>query len=141
VKPQPEVDFFDAFAAEHGDYDVLGEGAYRRLLSRFEFLRTGHSPLMWLYRSPHSPLHSKAGKMENEVFLMRSQLRTELRQAGLDGISVQGVGGITYRYVECRVARTFLPLYNLYESLLRISPLENWLGTFLISFDTKPTRR
>lgn len=28
-----EVDFFDKFEAEHGDYDVLAESAYRRILS------------------------------------------------------------------------------------------------------------
>ena len=27
-----EIDFFDRFTAEHGEYDVLGEGAYRRLV-------------------------------------------------------------------------------------------------------------
>jgi len=30
-----EVEFFDHFAAEHGEYDVLGEGAYRRLTDLF----------------------------------------------------------------------------------------------------------
>jgi ubiquinone/menaquinone biosynthesis C-methylase UbiE len=38
VKPQAEVDFFDGFADDHGEYDVLGDGAYRRLLHAFESL-------------------------------------------------------------------------------------------------------
>ena len=33
-----EVEFFDQFEAEHGDYDVLGDLAYRRLLSCFRRL-------------------------------------------------------------------------------------------------------
>jgi ubiquinone/menaquinone biosynthesis C-methylase UbiE len=32
---QIESDFFDAFESKYGDYDVLGELAYRRLLDRF----------------------------------------------------------------------------------------------------------
>jgi SAM-dependent methyltransferase len=245
VKPQDEVKFFDGFVEEHGDYDVLGSGAYNQLLFQFgslckprpnescmdcgcgtgaftrrllkfdldltgidispqsirsaqaqavrenyivgdisqlamddhtvdivvfsgvlhhfpepqfrkkilseayRVLRPGgrvfgfdpsaHSPSMWLYRSPSSPFYSKAGKTDNEVLLTRDQLSSELAQAGFEGISVQGAGGITYRYVEGRVARALLPLYNVYEKLLKMSHLENWLGTFLISFGTKPS--
>lgn len=246
MKPQAEVDFFDDFAEEHGDYDVLGEAAYKRLLWRFErmchpgarekcvdcgcgtgaftrrllkfdlqllgidisprsvraaqaratremyqvgdiaslavadesfdiavfsgvlhhfpderfrrkilseayrilkpggkvfgFDPSAHSPSMWLYRSPTSPIHSKVGKTENEVLLTRGQLSDELRGAGFESVAIQGIGGITYRYVEGRVARACLPLYNLYETLLSISPFENSLGTFLISFGSKPIR-
>jgi ubiquinone/menaquinone biosynthesis C-methylase UbiE len=243
VKPQDEVKFFDGFVEEHGDYDVLGSGAYKRLLSRFSSLckprphetcvdcgcgtgaftrrllrfeldltgvdispqsilsaqaqstrenymvgditnlamadlsvdivvfsgvlhhfpdsqfrnrilceayrvlkpggrvfgfdPSAHSPSMWLYRSPSSPFFSKIGKTDNEVLLSRDQLRSEFAQAGFQGISIRGAGGITYRYVEGRVARALLPIYNLYEELLNISPLQNRLGTFLISFGTK----
>jgi ubiquinone/menaquinone biosynthesis C-methylase UbiE len=247
VKPQAEVEFFDRFAESHEEYDVLGEGAYERLLGEFSLLckpgggevcvdcgcgtgaftrrlrkfnlqltgvdispksirsaqsRSGgenyvvgdirrlemadgsvdiavfsgvlhhfpgaeprgellreafrvlkpggrvfgfdpsaHSPSMWLYRSPASPLYSDVGKTENEVLLTRQQLETELREAGFEGIRVGGAGGITYRYVEGRVARAFLPVYNIYEKLLRMSPLEARLGTFLISFGRKSQNR
>ena len=244
MKPEAEVEFFDGFAGAHGDYDVLGEGAYRQLTARFEdlchphagetcvdcgcgtgaftrrllrfdldllgidispasiqsakaqatrerydvgdiarlaindanidivvfsgvlhhlpesslrkeifreafrvlkpggkvfgFDPSAHSPSMWLYRSPSSPLYSNVGKTENEVLLTRTQLQRELSSSGFTEISVRGIGGITYRYVEGRIARIFLPLYNAYEMLLKISPLENRLGTFLISFGKKP---
>jgi SAM-dependent methyltransferase len=244
VKPQAEVSFFDGFVGEHGDYDVLGDAAYRRLLSQFEILceprpgevcidcgcgtgaftrrllkfdlrltgidisprsidsaqaratresyRVGdimqlpmpdggadisvysgvlhhfpepqfrrkilaeafrvlkpggrvfafdpsaHSPSMWLYRSPSSPFYSRVGKTENEVLLTRDELAAELREAGFGDVRVRGVAGITYRYVEGRVARSLLPLYNVYERLLRMSPLENRLGTFLISSGKVP---
>lgn len=36
MNTQIESDFFDAFESKYGDYDVLGEMAYRRLLKRFE---------------------------------------------------------------------------------------------------------
>jgi len=243
VKRQAEVDFFDGFVEDHGEYDVLGDGAYRRLLHMFESLckpgraevcldcgcgtgaftrrllqldlnltgidisprsirsaqsratcetykvgdlaqldvpaesvdiavfsgvlhhfperedrnrilgeafrvlkpggrifgfdPSAHSPSMWLYRSPSSPFYSPIGKTENEILLTRCQLESDLRQAGFEGVSIRGLGGITYKYVEGRVARVFLPLYNIYEKLLRMSPLEKRMGTFLISFGRK----
>ena len=248
VKPQAEIEFFDRFVEQHEEYDVLGEGAYARLLGEFaarceprggercvdcgcgtgaftrrlrkfglqltgidisqksiesararareqggaesyaagdirhldfgkssvdiavfsgvlhhmpearqriELLReafrvlrpggrvfgfdpSAHSPSMWLYRSPSSPLHSNAGKTENEVLLSRGELESELQAAGFADIRVRGAAGITYRYVESRAARAFLPLYNVYEKLLRASFLENRLGTFLVSFGRRP---
>lgn len=105
----------------------------------FGFDPSAHSPSMWLYRNPSSPLYSDLGKTENEVLLKRRQVESELREAGFEGIRLSGAAGITYRYVEGRVARVFLPLYNIYETLLRMSPLENRLGTFLISFGRKPS--
>ena len=38
MKQQAEAEFFDGFVEEHGEYDVLGEGAYTRLLSPFDSL-------------------------------------------------------------------------------------------------------
>jgi len=35
LKPQQEVEFFDSFASAHGEYDVLGEKAYQKLLRLF----------------------------------------------------------------------------------------------------------
>ena len=243
MKPQAEVDFFDEFVDDHGEYDVLGDGAYRRLLHTFESLckpgraevcldcgcgtgtftrrllqfdlnltgidisprsirsaqsratcetykvgdiaqldvpansvdiavfsgvlhhlperedrnrilreafrvlkprgrifgfdPSAHSPSMWFYRSPASPFYSPIGKTENEILLTRCELESDLRQAGFEEISIRGVGGITYKYVEGRVARVFLPLYNIYEKLLRMSPLETRIGTFLVSFGRK----
>lgn len=238
-----EIEFFDRFVAEHGDYDVLSDRAYERLLEAFEqsvrprqgercidlgcgtgafvrrlgrfglrrsgmdispraveharaatpdvhflvgdiassglpdssqdilcysgvlhhvrspharvrLLREGHrvlssggrlfaydpsvqSPSMWLYRDPRSPFFSLRGKTENEVLLHRSELRAELKEAGFDNVQVRGLGGISFRFVKSRIAGLILPLYNLYEELLRRSPLEDRLGTFLITVATK----
>lgn len=245
MNKQIESDFFDAFESKYGDYDVLGEMAYRRLLNRFEkqiqpkaeercvdlgcgtgaFTRrlnvfhlqlTGvdisskcislakqkasgetynvgdlmnlnfenastdiiiysgvlhhipqrterlralqeglrilkpdgrlfvydpnkASPSMWLYRSPQSPFYSQAGKTENEVLLSRQDLLVELKCAGFTNIDVQGLSGTTFRFVESKAARAILPLYNMYEILMMLSPFQRRLGTFLVSSASKPT--
>jgi hypothetical protein len=59
--------------------------------------------------------------------------------AGFESVQISGVGGISFRFVESRIAGLILPLYNLYERLLRLSPLEDRLGTFLITVATKTT--
>lgn len=245
-KQQIESDFFDAFESKYGDYDVLGEMAYRRILNRFEEQiqpKTGErcvdlgcgtgaftrrlnnfhlqltgvdisskciglakqkasgerydvgdltnlnfenestdiivysgvlhhitqrtervralqeglrilkpdgrlfaydpnkaSPSMWLYRSPQSPFYSRVGKTENEVLLSKQDLLEELNRAGFTNIQVQGLSGTTFRFVESKTARAILPLYNAYEILMMLSPLQRRMGTFLISSAWKPTR-
>ncbi len=114
---------------------VLGEA--RRILRPagrlFAYDPSAHSPSMRLYRDPRSPFYSSRGKTENEVLLDRHELAEDLRATGLGDVIVRGVGGITYRYVDSRIARVLLPLYNLYERALRRSPFEDRWGTFLVS--------
>jgi ubiquinone/menaquinone biosynthesis C-methylase UbiE len=242
---QIESNFFDAFESKYGDYDVLGEMAYRRLLNRFEkeikpgagercidlgcgtgaFTRRLHafhlqltgidissrciglakqkaisetyavgeltnldfetqsadivvysgvlhhisqrgerlralqegfrilrpngrlfaydpnkaSPSMWLYRSPQSPFYSQVGKTENEVLLSRQETLEELSSSGFTNIRVEGLSGITFRFVESKAARAILPLYNAYEILMMLTPFQRRLGTFLISSASKPS--
>ncbi len=118
---------------------VLKEG--HRLLRAggrlFAFDPSVQSPSMFLYRDPRSPLYSTKGKTENEVLLHRTELAGELREAGFADVSIRGVGGIAYRFVESKLAGVILPLYNLYEELLRRSPFEDRLGTFLITVATR----
>src|SRR4051812_31761633 len=98
------------------------------------------SPSMFLYRDPRSPLHSKIGKTDNEVLLSRRQISAELAAAGFSSVRAVGLGGIAYRYVEGPLARRLLPLYNrVYEPLIRWSPLESIIGTFVVATAQKPT--
>lgn len=118
---------------------VLAEGF--RLLAPggrlFAFDPNQHSPTMWLYRDPRSPLFSSEGKTENEVLLSRAQLRDELAAAGFASVWVAGVSGITFKYIESKTARRLLPLYNAYEHLMQRLPVESQLGTFLVSVAVK----
>ena len=107
----------------------------------FCFDPNGHSPSMFLHRDPRSPFHSKEGKTDNEVLLTRRQLESDITAAGFEQVAVNAVGGITFRFVFGRIARAMLPLYNrVYEPLIRRSPFERMLGTFLISTAAKAER-
>jgi demethylmenaquinone methyltransferase/2-methoxy-6-polyprenyl-1,4-benzoquinol methylase len=127
------------FATREARAKVLVEG--HRLLSPggrlFAYDPNLHSPSMWLYRDPRSPLFSAEGKTENEVLLRKSELVDELRAAGFADIDVRGVSGITYKWVAGKIARMALSIYNVYEHAMRFSPFENRLGTFLISVAKK----
>jgi demethylmenaquinone methyltransferase/2-methoxy-6-polyprenyl-1,4-benzoquinol methylase len=127
------------FASREARAQVLTEGC--RLLAPggrlFAYDPNAHSPSMWLYRDPRSPLFSAEGKTENEVLLKKQDLADELRAAGFDEVAVRGVSGITYRWVAGRVARLMLSFYNLYEHAMRFSPFENALGTFLVTVAAK----
>ncbi len=105
----------------------------------FSYDPNGHSPSMFLYRDPRSPLHSKEGKTDNEVLLTRREVEGYLTSVGFSASRAWGISGIAYRYVAGRLASKLLPLYNgLYEPLIRWSPLEKTLGTFLVATATKP---
>jgi hypothetical protein len=94
---------------------------------------------MFLYRDPRSPLYSSDGKTENEVLLNRDEIASDLAAAGFADIRATGLSGISYRYVEGRIARQLLPLYNwIYEPLIRWSPFERALGTFVVAGASKP---
>ena len=98
------------------------------------------SPSMFLYRDPRSPLYS-TGRQDRQrgAPQSRRQITSDLAAAGFSDVRAIGLSGIAYRYVEGRLARKLLPLYNrIYEPLIRWSPLESILGTFVVATARKP---
>jgi ubiquinone/menaquinone biosynthesis C-methylase UbiE len=96
------------------------------------------SPPMWLYRDPASPVSTTRGRTPNEILLKRWEIAAELQQTGFTDVLVRGIAGITFRHIDCPMAFLVIHAYNVYEGLLRFSPLENRWGTFLISSAFKP---
>jgi SAM-dependent methyltransferase len=96
-----------------------------------------HSPSMWLYRHPRSPFYSSIGKTENEVLFSGGQLRHEFSKAGFHDIQIEGLSGTTFRFIESSFARLLLPIYNTYEIMMMLTPLQKVFGTFLISSAVK----
>ena len=73
------------------------------------------------------------------MLLSRGQISSDLASAGFSDVQATGLSGIAYRYVEGRLARRLLPLYNrIYEPLIRWSPFERTLGTFVVAHARKP---
>jgi len=112
---------------------ILRPGAYF-----FSYDPNASSPSMFLFRDPRSPLYSSVGKTENEVLLTDCEIHDDLEDSGFSDIGIRGLSGITYRFVEGRLPMLVLPLYNaIYEPLIRFSPFENLLGTFLTAVARK----
>jgi len=104
----------------------------------FSYDPNAHSPSMFFFRDPRSPVYSPKGKTENEVLLSSAEIKSELEEAGFAKVDIRGLSGIPYRFVEGKLPMLLLPLYNaIYEPLIRFSPLEKFLGTFLVAVASK----
>ncbi len=92
-----------------------------------------NNPAMWLYRVKESPFYSSKGVTENEHPLTIQEIESSLGAAGFSQMSVYSISGVTYRYIESKIAYLILPLYNFFERLLDIKPLRQRFGSFLIT--------
>lgn len=69
------------------------------------------NPFMYLYRDRSSPFYSSKGVTENERPVLPGRLRSFFTQAGFHAES-HFVSGLSYRYVESKLMRKILPIYN-----------------------------
>lgn len=95
------------------------------------------NPFMWLYRHPSSPFFSKKGKTDNEQLLSAKQVGSSMRKVGFDNVDTHCISSVTFKYVESAAGRFFLPIYNLFEMLLGISPFASKYGSFIIGYGEK----
>jgi ubiquinone/menaquinone biosynthesis C-methylase UbiE len=123
------------------DYETCLREGYRLLKAgglMLSYDQNIKNPFMWLYRHPASPFFSKKGKTDNEQLLSTRGLGSLMKKAGFKNVNTRCTSGVTFRFVESTVIRFFLPLYNLFEILIGISPLAAKYGSFVIGYGEKP---
>lgn len=72
------------------------------------------NPFMYLYRDHSSPFYSAKGVTPNERPVMPQRVRQVFTQAGLTAHSCF-VEGLSFRYVASSSAKSFLPIYNVFD--------------------------
>jgi SAM-dependent methyltransferase len=95
------------------------------------------NPVMWAYRCKNSPFYSSAGVTENEEPLSKAQLRWAFGDGPFSEVSVTAISGVSFRYVQSRSARLFLPVYNLVDRFFDLPPLRSQVGSFLVTYARK----
>ena len=119
---------------------MLFRSAYRVLKKGgclFSFDPNAKNWAMWLHRSARSFIRSAKGRTENEEFFSSEQLDGALKLAGFREINVQAVSGVPFRYVESALMRSFLPLYNVIDFILGLTPPAKDFGSFIAASAVK----
>ena len=104
----------------------------------FAYDPNGRNPVMWLYRSPRSPVHSREGLTVNERLLFSEEIEGCLIGAGFRDVSSRGVSGIGFKYVKSRLLKPLLPTYNFLDRCLDRTIFGRRFGAFLISYGLNP---
>lgn len=92
---------------------------------------------MWLYRHHSSPFFSKSGRTDNERLLSAKEVNIMMKRIGFINVDTHCISGVTFKYVESRIGRLLLFLYNAIDILFSILPLANRYGSFLICYGEK----
>ncbi|MBN2381514.1 class I SAM-dependent methyltransferase [bacterium] len=135
-----DIVLFSGVLHHFDDFDSCLREGYRMLKPGGYMLSydpNRHNPFMWLYRAPESPFYSSRGRTVNEHLLTKQQIASSLDRVGFRQIKIKGIGGVTFRYLESRLGRLLLPIYNCCEVFLGLSPLANRIGSFLIAYGQK----
>ena len=92
---------------------------------------------MRLYRSKGSPFYSSKGVTANEEPVSANDVKTALESCGFYESKVYSISGVTYKYVDHKMASLILPVYNFIERILDLPFLRKRIGSFLITFAKK----
>ena len=96
-----------------------------------------HNPMMWLYRCKKSPFYSSKGVTENEEPLAKKKIQYHFSNENFVQSSVYSISGVTYQYVDSKLAQIFLHCYNGVELLFDLPFLRQIIGSFLITYAQK----
>ena len=100
----------------------------------FAFDPNLHNPFFWLYRRKKSFFYSLKGVTENEEPLTKKHIFKSMKLAEFNQINVYGISNMPFKYIDSKILRVFLPIYNLFDSFININPyVRNAFGSFLIT--------
>lgn len=98
----------------------------------FAYEPNKRNPILWLYRDKNSPVHSVTGVTINERLLIAEEIKEVLTKVGFNKINVFATSSIIYKYARTKIAKFFLPFYNLWEKIFDKTPFSRRYGSFLI---------
>ena len=136
-----DIVVFSAVLHHFSDPTKALANAYRLLKKGgklFAFDPHQHSPILFLYRDSRSPFASERLKTSNEKLLSIKGVSGELEKAGFTEINCHGQSHI---YFDVKYFKKLFPfplyymfiLYNIYDFIFWIPPLNKRFGTFLLS--------
>lgn len=96
-----------------------------------------NNPFMWLYRHPSSIISSRVGVTENERLLSSEDIESNLKRCGFGNIQSHCISSVPFRFVESKMGRMILPIYNFFDDILGKSPFALKHGAFLIGYAEK----
>lgn len=112
----------------------------RRLLKPggriFSFDPNHKNPVFWLFRAHESPLYCSKGVTEQERLLTTREFH---QLFGANGFTTKTkvISGIKFASVEPRLMKILLPVYNVCDQILGVSPLAPILGAWVVGFARK----
>lgn len=96
-----------------------------------------YNPFMLLYRVKASPFYSPKGVTENEQPIKIKETREQFNRVNYKELKVYAISGISFQYVESRLANSFLFAYNFADKILDFFLFRPLLGSFVISIARK----
>ena len=92
------------------------------------------NPFFWLYRRKNSFFYSSKGVTENEQPITKKNIINSMKLANFNKINVYGISKMPFKYIDNKIFRILIPIYNMIDSFIDINPyIRNTYGSFLIT--------
>lgn len=140
--PSESVDVVCYFGVLHHfpDMRLVAKEAFRILKPGGRFFSYDphlYNPAFWLYRCQKSPLYSSVGVTANERPISGGEVNKFFGTVGFE-VHTKAIAGITFHQSESKLAQILLPLYNLFDRMLELTPLAGLIGSYVIGWGVKP---
>jgi ubiquinone/menaquinone biosynthesis C-methylase UbiE len=96
-----------------------------------------HNPVFWLFRAHESPLYCSKGVTSQERLLTTREFKEVFAANGFT-VRTKVISGIKFATVEAGFMKLFMPVYNVLDQILGLSPLAPLIGAWVVGFAQKP---